>query len=107
MASKKPGKKGRKKKGAVNWRCDNPEEPYDLKTLISMLEGTPGFATFLFPVVKGALGYKAADIKCLESYLFPKDQELTDLGIPSWEVGGKSRCTDVGLLVAAIAEKHA
>ena len=107
MASKKLGKKGRKKKGTLNWRCDNPSEPYNLKTLISMLEGTPGFATFLFPVVKGALSYKDADIKCLESYLVPEPQELIDLGIPEWEVDSKSRCTDVGLLVAAIAEDNA
>jgi len=107
MASKKPGKKPRKKKGELQWVCNNPGRAFDLETLLDMLEHTPGFATFLFPVVKGAMAYNPADIQCLESYLAPSNRELMDLGIPSWDVNGKSRCTDVGLLVAVAAQKYA
>jgi len=107
MARKKTAKKMRKDKGAKDWSCNNPGKPYDLATLLDMLEKEPGFATFLFPVVQGALAYNAADIDCLQSYLAPLDPELSGLGVPSWNLGSTRRCTDVSLLVAVTAQKYA
>ncbi len=107
MATKKPAKKRRKKKGTLNFTCDNPGRPFSLKTLRDMLEHTPGFATFFFPVFKDAMNNNEDAIRCVDSYLAPGDQELTDLGIPSSGVAGKKRCTDSGLLLAVIAQQNA
>jgi len=108
MVAKKPGKKPRKKKGEVNWACNNPGKAFNLTTLVVMLEDqSSGFAAFFFPVLKNAMANDTAAIKCLESYLAPTDQELIALGVPSTGVGAARKCTDVGLLVAVIAQQNA
>src|SRR5688572_2739410 len=108
MAAKKPEKKPGKIESDMNWVCKNPGRAFNLTTLVAMLEDeSSGFAEFFFPVLKDALANDPSAIECLESYLLPTDSELLALGIPSSEVGACRRCTDVGLLVAVIAEKHA
>ena len=73
-----------------------------------MLENqSSGFAAFFFPVLKEALANDPSAIECLEWSLYPTERELIDLGIPWSEVGASRRCTDVGLLVAVIAQKKA
>jgi hypothetical protein len=107
MAATKSAKKTPRKKRQTTWGCDNPERAFDLKTLVNMLETEPGFAPFFFSVLKNALANDPASIRCLQSYLLPTDQELMDLGVPASGVGGKKKCTDVGLLVAVIAQDYA
>ena len=102
MAIKKPAKKRRKKK--LDFTCDNPGRPFGLKTLRDMLEHTPGFATFFFPVLKDAMNSNVDAIRCVNSYLAPTDQELQDLGIAASEWDTLKRCTDSGLLAIAKAQ---
>jgi hypothetical protein len=103
MAKKKPAKK----KKNVTWGCPNSGRAFDLDTLTGMLQNTPGFAAFFFPVLKEAMNNNPSAKACVDSYLAPTDQELMELGIPASGVGGKKRCTDAGLLVAVIAEQNA
>jgi hypothetical protein len=72
-----------------------------------MLQHTPGFAAFFFPVLKEAMNNNSTAKACVDSYLAPTDQELMELGIPESGVGSKKRCTDSGLLLAVIAEQNA
>jgi hypothetical protein len=109
MAKKKPEKKTPKKRGTVNFRCDNPGRAFNLKTLRNMLEDhSSGFATFFFPVLKDAMMNSNEDaIKCVDSYLAPEPDELKELGIPAAQIEGYRRCTDSSLLVAVIAQQNA
>lgn len=100
-------KKTTKKKKNVTWGCPNSGRAFDLNTLTDMLQHTPGFAAFFFPVLKEAMNNNSTAKACVDSYLAPTDQELMDLGIPASGVGGKRKCTDSGLLVAVIAEQNA
>lgn len=106
MTTKKPGKKRRKKKGTLNFTCNNPGRAFDLKTLRDMLEHTPGFARFFFPVLKDAMNSNVDAIRCVDSYLAPTPDELAALGIPASQIESYKRCTDSGLLVAVIAEQY-
>ncbi|PYJ08438.1 MAG: hypothetical protein DMF06_12720 [Verrucomicrobia bacterium] len=107
MDAEKPEKKPHDKKGDTPWVCPNPGKAYDLTTLVDMLVNTPGFANFLFPVIQGAMANNPDCITCLQSYLYPEDSELEALGVPPGGVGGKRKCTDVGMLVAVVAQKYA
>jgi hypothetical protein len=104
MAIKKPAKKRRKKK--LNFTCDNPGRPFGLKTLRDMLEHTPGFATFFFPVLKDAMNSNGDAIRCVNSYLAPSDTELMELGIPAAQIENYRRCTDSSLLVVVLAQQN-
>jgi hypothetical protein len=107
MAKKKPEKKRRKKKGPLTFTCDNPGRPFNLKTLRDMLEHTPGFAAFFFPVLKDAMNSNTDAIRCVNSYLAPTETELMALGIPASQVESFKRCTDSSLLLAVLAEQNA
>ncbi len=99
-------KKTTKKKKNVTWTCPNSGRAFDLDTVRDMLQNTPGFAAFFFPVLKEAMNNNLAAKACIDSYLAPTDQELMDLGIPASGVGSNKRCTDSGLLLAVIAEQN-
>jgi len=104
MAAKKPGKKRKKKN--VNWGCPNPGRSYTLWALVNLLQTDSDFAGFFFPKLKDALDNDPNAITCVESYLAPTDDELTELGIPMSQVGSHKRCTDSGLLVAVVAKEY-
>jgi hypothetical protein len=107
MATKKPGKKRRKKKGTINFACDNTGRAFDLKTVRNMLEDhSTGFATFFFPVLKEAMNSNEDAIRCVNSYLAPGPDELAALGIPPAQIENYRRCTDSSLLVAVLAQQN-
>lgn len=100
-------KKTTKKKKNVTWGCPNSGRAFNLDAVRDMLQNTPGFADFFFPVLKEAMNNNPLAKACIDSYLAPTDQELLELGIPASGVGSNKRCTDSGLLLAVIAEQNA
>lgn len=104
MAAKKP----EKKKGTLNFKCDNPGRAFNLKTVRDMLEDKQsGFAEFFFPVLKEAMNSNLDAIVCVNSYLAPTNDELMELGIPAAQIESYKRCTDSGLLLAVLAQQNA
>lgn len=95
-------------KKTVSWECPNPrEKPYNLWELVALLETDKTFAQFFFDQLKAANENDPGAIACLDSYLAPTTEELQGIGISASQVANMKRCTDSGLLVAAIAKKNA
>ena len=100
-------KNSAKKKRAVVVCPDpgNDDRPYSLKDFLILLEDKEFAASFLDLLKRAAANEKGA-IDCVNSYLAPTVQELTDLGIPASQIGPMRRCTDSGLLVWVTAQQN-
>jgi len=87
--------------------CPNPGAPFSLWELIEKLQAEKGFAADFMDLLKLANNNEKGAIDCVNSLLEPSARELTDLGIPASQLDSFRKCTESGVLVAAIAEQAA
>ena len=85
----------------------NTDSRYDLTALKDQLKNTAGFAVFFAEQVRLAHGGDPNAITCVESYVYPSDNELTALNIHKSHWGPVRKCTDLGLLVHVISNDQA
>ena len=96
-----------KKPTPLTGECPNPNSPYTLWELIRELESNQVFADFFLGLIKRANNNEKGAIECVDSYLEPTTGELEGLGVPPSQVNSLKKCTESGLLVAAIAKQGA
>jgi hypothetical protein len=95
--------KNTEKASARDWVCQNPKGAYTLWEIVALLKSDRSFAQFSVALLKSANNNEKGAIACVDSYLEPTTGELEDLGIPASQWNSLRKCTDSGLLVAAIA----
>jgi hypothetical protein len=83
--------------------CTNPGRPLGLWDFIARLQSDKGFAADFVDLVKLANNNDQGAIDCVNALLAPRPEELTGLGVPLSQVDSFRKCTESGLLVAAIA----
>ena len=87
--------------------CSNPGPPLGLWDVIAKLQSDKGFAAEFIDLLKSANNNEQDAIDCVNALLAPSKDELIGLGVPLSQVDSFRKCTESGLLVAAIARQGA
>lgn len=85
--------------------CSNPGRALNLWDFIARLQSDQNFAAEFVDLVKLANNNDQGAIDCVNALLAPRPEELTGLGVPLSQVDSFRKCTESGLLVAAIARQ--
>ena len=100
-------KKKKVKPAALPDICSNPGRALGLWDFITKLQSDQSFAADFVDLVKLANNNDQGAIDCVNALLAPRPDELTGLGVPLSQVDSFRKCTESGLLVAAIARQGA
>jgi hypothetical protein len=98
--------KATRKPKATTWDCPNPRGKYTLWELITLIKTDKDFAQFFRELLKSANNNEKGAIECVDSYFEPTADELEELGVPLSQINSLRRCTESGLLVAAIIKDN-
>lgn len=98
-----------------DYTCPNPKftgsnqsGQYSLAEIVAMLDDKEsGFAEFFATKVKAANGGDRDAAHCVESYLYPTDDEMASFSIQESRWGSMRKCTDVGALVLIKCQENA